>query len=90
MCGIVAFYGKKSHVNLKSMLEKIHHRGPDEDGLDSFGNLNLGHKRLSIIGPDSGRQPIPNETGDINIVANGEIYNYKKQIGRAHVWTPVT
>lgn len=78
MCGIVAFYGKKSHVNLKSMLEKIHHRGPDEDGLDSFGNLNLGHKRLSIIGPDSGRQPIPNETGDINIVANGEIYNYKK------------
>lgn len=78
MCGIVAYYGMDFHNNLKPMLEKVHHRGPDEDSLDTFGNLHLGHKRLSIIGPDSGRQPIPNETGDLNVVANGEIYNHRK------------
>ncbi len=78
MCGIVALYGKQSEKDLRDMLEKVHHRGPDEDDLCKFGNLYLGHKRLSIIGPDLGHQPIPNETGDINVIVNGEIYNYRK------------
>lgn len=56
-------------ISIKPMLEKVHHRGPDEDGLDTFGNLHLGHKRLSIIGPDSGRQPIPNVKRNCTIIA---------------------
>ncbi len=76
MCGIVALYGKQSSASLKEMLEKVNHRGPDEDGICSFGDLHLGHKRLSIIDLESGRQPISNENGNINIVVNGEIYNH--------------
>jgi len=78
MCGIVAHYGKQTEAVLRKMLEKVRHRGPDEEDLCAFGNLYLGHKRLSIIGPDLGRQPISNETGAINVVVNGEIYNYRR------------
>lgn len=78
MCGIVACFGQESHSKLKAMLEKVNHRGPDEDGISSFGQLQLGHKRLSIIGPELGRQPIPNEDGTVNVVVNGEIYNYRQ------------
>jgi len=78
MCGIVALYGKQSKELLQEMLEKVHHRGPDEDDLCRFDSLYMGHKRLSIIGPDLGHQPIPNETGEINVIVNGEIYNYRQ------------
>lgn len=85
MCGIVALYGKQPESLLWQMLERVHHRGPDEDDLCQFKGLYMGHKRLSIIGPEQGHQPIPNETGDINAVVNGEIYNYrqlKKRLGQ--------
>ncbi|KUK41235.1 MAG: Asparagine synthetase [Clostridia bacterium 62_21] len=78
MCGIVAHYGRRSERQIRKMLAKVHHRGPDEDDLCRFGDLWLGHKRLSIIGPEQGHQPIPNETGDISVVVNGEIYNYRE------------
>ena len=79
MCGIITFFGdEKSKQELKERLEKLNHRGPDEDDLCNFNNLYLGHKRLSIIGPEHGHQPIPNETGKKNVVANGEIYNYQQ------------
>jgi len=81
MCGIA---GK---INLKPaepidpnlihrMLDAIHHRGPDDNGVFSDEQVGLGNARLSIIDLPGGRQPICNEDGTIWIVFNGEIYNY--------------
>jgi len=78
MCGVAAIFGKYSEGKMREMIEKIHYRGPDEDGIVQFGKLCLGHKRLSIIDLQTGRQPLSNETGDKHVVVNGEIYNYKQ------------
>ena len=53
------------------------HRGPDDEGIyiDSRGRTGLGHRRLSIIGLDSGHQPMTTPSG-LSMVFNGEIYNY--------------
>ncbi|WP_202943846.1 asparagine synthase (glutamine-hydrolyzing) [Natranaerobius thermophilus] len=80
MCGIVAVYDKESgdHRQLTEMLNKLNHRGPDEEELCNYKTMYLGHKRLSIIGPSKGRQPISNENDDIHLVVNGEVYNYEE------------
>jgi asparagine synthase (glutamine-hydrolysing) len=59
------------------MNHSISHRGPDESGVFLDGNVGLGSVRLSIIDLGGGHQPMSNETGDIWIVFNGEIWNYK-------------
>lgn len=61
-----------------SMLEAIHHRGPDDEGVYLSGRVALGHRRLSIIDLSSGHQPLSNEDGTVWIVFNGEIYNYQE------------
>ncbi len=53
------------------------HRGPDDCGIYIDKNVGLGFRRLSIIDLDGSRQPMTNETGDIWLVFNGEIWNYK-------------
>ncbi len=58
------------------MLDAIHHRGPDENGVYSNDQVGLGSARLSIIDVAGGHQPIGNEDGSVWIVFNGEIYNY--------------
>ena len=58
------------------MTEKIDHRGPDGEGFFTDGFAALGHKRLSIIDLNAGRQPMYNEDGNSVIVYNGEIYNH--------------
>lgn len=81
MCGLLAVYTKKEIKKNKfeKVLKKIEHRGPDNT---SFWNstdksIFLGHTRLSIIDiSDDGNQPMFNETKDIVLVCNGEIYNY--------------
>jgi len=52
------------------------HRGPDGEGIFVDGDVGLGHRRLSIIDLDGGAQPIGNEDGTLQIVFNGEIYNF--------------
>jgi asparagine synthase (glutamine-hydrolysing) len=54
----------------------IQHRGPDGDGELVDGEVGLGHRRLSIIDLGGGAQPIGNEDGNLQIVFNGEIYNF--------------
>ncbi|HEX7280449.1 MAG TPA: hypothetical protein VF239_00255, partial [Vicinamibacterales bacterium] len=54
------------------------HRGPDEEGTVTMPGVALGMRRLAIVDLASGQQPIPNETGDIKVVANGEIYNFRR------------
>jgi asparagine synthase (glutamine-hydrolysing) len=57
------------------MTAALAHRGPDDDGYFAAGPAALGFRRLSIIDLEGGRQPIRNETGDVTLVCNGEIYN---------------
>lgn len=58
------------------MTSVIRHRGPDGDGRFIDREIGLGHRRLSIIDVEGGSQPIPNEDGTLQVVFNGEIYNF--------------
>jgi asparagine synthase (glutamine-hydrolysing) len=63
---------------LKRMADSIAHRGPDADGFHIDRNVGLAHRRLSIIDLEGGDQPIGNEDGSIQVVFNGEIYNFRE------------
>lgn len=83
MCGICGIYQYSSSEPanrqvLLAMLESIQHRGPDDDGIYVDGNLVIGMRRLSIIDLDGGKQPISSEDGNIIVIFNGEIYNYRE------------
>ena len=79
ICGIAASRGGPQISNeiLHKMNESISHRGPDEDGFYLNDKVGLASRRLSIIDLASGTQPISNEDETMQIVFNGEIYNYK-------------
>lgn len=76
MCGICGFTGDKDPKVLKSMLDCIAHRGPNDRGSFIDEKVTLGMVRLSIIDLSGGKQPISNEDGTVFVVFNGEIYNY--------------
>lgn len=61
---------------IRQMMAEIVHRGPDGEGDYLSGPVGLGHRRLSIIGIESGAQPMSNEDGTVWVVYNGEIYNF--------------
>jgi asparagine synthase (glutamine-hydrolysing) len=63
---------------VKAMADTIYHRGPDDEGYYVSGPIGLGFRRLSIIDLKSGHQPVANEDGTVQIIFNGEIYNYKE------------
>jgi len=83
MCGIVGVYSKYTVVErslLVRMRDTMTHRGPDDAGLwqSPNGQLGLAHRRLSIIDlSPAGHQPMADQTNRINIVFNGEIYNFQ-------------
>ncbi len=58
------------------MTTTLRHRGPDAAGYFRNGAIGLGHRRLSIIDLTTGDQPVGNEDGSIQVVFNGEIYNF--------------
>jgi asparagine synthase (glutamine-hydrolysing) len=82
MCGICGSYSANGlrpddERIVRSMMELLEHRGPDGEGLwTSKGGAVLGHRRLAIIDLLGGHQPQFNETRDIGVIVNGEIYNY--------------
>ncbi len=76
MCGIVGFTGPVDTDLLRSMNAAIVHRGPDEDGFLQAPGINMAMRRLSIVDLAGGRQPVTNESGDVHLVFNGEIYNH--------------
>jgi asparagine synthase (glutamine-hydrolysing) len=81
VCGIAGYLTKGELAQgarniLRAMAGKIAHRGPDAEGLWTAPGVGLAHRRLSIIDLSSGDQPIGNEDGTIQVVFNGEIYNY--------------
>lgn len=63
---------------LRPMMDAIRHRGPDGEGEFVEGPIALGHRRLSIIDLATGAQPMANETGEIVVAYNGEIYNFRE------------
>jgi asparagine synthase (glutamine-hydrolysing) len=81
MCGIAGLINGGNAQLLARMNDAIAHRGPDDAGLKWFADSSSGlaHRRLSIIDlSPAGHQPMCDETGDLWIVFNGEIYNYKE------------
>ena len=81
MCGIAGILNfDRSPVDvvcLQHMTDAIQHRGPDGEGHHIDGAVGLGHRRLSIIDLEAGKQPLSNEDGTIWITFNGEIYNFQ-------------
>ncbi len=79
MCGIAGIIDISSSPQ-KPLMEKMcgimKHRGPDGEGYYMEGAVALGHRRLSIIDLESGKQPMSNEDGTIWITYNGEVYNF--------------
>jgi len=81
MCGIAGFVSENNNINNKvlfNMLDEIKHRGPDAQGIYINNNLRFGHKRLIVIDPDGGVQPMiykNNKGFETVIIYNGEIYN---------------
>jgi asparagine synthase (glutamine-hydrolysing) len=79
MCGIAGFVSANKDVDrdlLRSMTDRIAHRGPDGSGFFCDDFVALGHRRLSIIDVAGGHQPMGNEDGKLQIVYNGEIFNH--------------
>jgi len=76
MCGIAGLWGRADANTVRLMMDRMVHRGPDADGVFEGGRGVLGHRRLSIMDPQGGDQPIRSDDGRRVIVANGEIYNF--------------
>lgn len=82
MCGICGIIHRDrrpaSGAQVKVMLDKLVHRGPDSEGMFCEENVGLGIRRLAIIDVEGGKQPISNEDGSVVTVFNGEIYNFRE------------
>jgi asparagine synthase (glutamine-hydrolysing) len=77
ICGVVERTGAPADRDLVDrMIRILKHRGPDGEGRFFDGEIGLGHLRLSIIDVEGGSQPISNEDGSIQVIFNGEIYNF--------------
>ena len=93
MCGIAGRFNfdaahAVSRDTLVAMTDAVIHRGPDAGGYYLDGAIGLGHRRLSIIDLTTGDQPIGNEDGTVQVIFNGEIYNFaevrRELIGHGH------
>ncbi|MEZ4526971.1 MAG: asparagine synthase (glutamine-hydrolyzing) [Desulfobacterales bacterium] len=80
MCGICGIYHRDSQPvernHVETMNSMMLHRGPDGEGIHTDTCIGLGHRRLSIIDLEAGKQPMSNADGSIQVVFNGEIYNF--------------
>jgi asparagine synthase (glutamine-hydrolysing) len=80
MCGIAGIISDDASREsaLRRMLAALQHRGPDGEGTYQDDLAALGHRRLSIIDLEGGKQPLYNADRSIALVCNGEIYNYRE------------
>jgi asparagine synthase (glutamine-hydrolysing) len=82
MCGFVGYISSRKYNN-DLIITSLNHRGPDSKGFfnENSGEklINFFHNRLSIVDlSDRGNQPMTDENGEIVLIFNGEIYNYKE------------
>jgi asparagine synthase (glutamine-hydrolysing) len=82
MCGIAGIFGIRNEpveqYEIEAMCDALVLRGPDDVGYYINGSVGLGMRRLSIIDLATGQQPVHNEDGTIQLVLNGEIYNFQE------------
>jgi asparagine synthase (glutamine-hydrolysing) len=83
MCGIVCAFDLKYPVQalrpqVLKMSKRIRHRGPDWSGVFSSEKTIMSHERLSIVDPESGKQPLYSKDGKLVLAVNGEIYNHQE------------
>jgi len=83
MCGICGLLNLRlepvaGRERIDEMSSRLEHRGPDSQGKFELPHVALAIRRLSIIDLQTGDQPLSNETGDVTLVFNGEIYNYRE------------
>ncbi len=83
MCGICGLFLRAPDAPapegvLAAMTDRLAHRGPDDRTLFVHGQAALGFRRLAIIDPAGGRQPLFNERRDVAVIMNGELYNYRE------------
>ena len=84
MCGIAGKTdwknsGSEIYEVVKSMTDKLIHRGPDNEGIVKLDHITLGHRRLSIIDLSAkANQPMQSSDGRYHIVYNGEVYNFQE------------
>jgi asparagine synthase (glutamine-hydrolysing) len=90
MCGICGATHDPEGRAIAAMCGLMVHRGPDDEGryIDERSGAALGARRLSIIDPSGGHQPVANEDGSVWAVLNGEVYNHpalqKRLVERGH------
>ena len=82
MCGIVSVFNIRVQTpelrqKVLRMSQKIRHRGPDWSGIYCGGTAILAHERLSIVDPESGKQPLFSPDKKQVLAVNGEIYNHR-------------
>ena len=92
MCGFVGFIssvkiGTSEEIHsektekeriISAMNERIKHRGPDQQGIYVGKDIALGFRRLSLVDHENGLQPLISSDGNLALVFNGEIYNYRE------------
>ncbi|HEX2920556.1 MAG TPA: asparagine synthase B [Bacteroidales bacterium] len=83
MCGIIGVFDIKNRPEeLRSLVlkmsGKLRHRGPDWSGIYYSDKAILAHERLSIVDPQSGKQPLCSKDGKLILSINGEIYNHQE------------
>jgi asparagine synthase (glutamine-hydrolysing) len=80
VCGLAGFVQRSPHIDreatLRRMAATLRHRGPDSEGYFIDGAFAIGVRRLSVVDPVTGDQPISNETRTVWAALNGEIYNF--------------
>jgi asparagine synthase (glutamine-hydrolysing) len=95
MCGICGMANLSlepvaGRSRLDAMTARLAHRGPDSQGKFGLPHVALGVRRLSVIDLETGDQPLSNEAGDVVLVYNGEIYNYRELrqqlLGHGHMF----
>ena len=78
ICGLIGANGAGDPALVEVMNAAIVHRGPDDGSVDAFGRCALAHRRLSVIDIESGFQPVANESGTVQAVFNGELYEFAR------------
>jgi asparagine synthase (glutamine-hydrolysing) len=97
MCGIAAIYAEpdrplddEASALGRRMLGRLVHRGPDGEGEVRLSHAWLGHRRLSIVDIEGGRQPLVSRQREWFLIGNGEVYNHEHlrgRVGDAHFMT---
>src|SRR5262249_22034611 len=91
MCGIAGFTGSGNLDVLQRMTRALAHRGPDGEDFRLDLPVYFGHRRLAVIDPEGGHQPMTSRDGRYVMLFNGEIYNHRalreELVGLGHLFS---